>query len=171
MFIKSQFNKAFTLVELIISIILLGLIVTFLYTAVGDLQKSNSIFSEREKTEGKKEQIINLIYDDIFGAYDLNISGLKQSKIDMTTSNSLFDISHPYVSWLVSKDENRLLRVESTKKFKNVSVNDINLYHIMQIEKDCEVFKIYQSNKKNLILIHIKFKDKEPIIYEFFKPL
>ncbi len=174
MFIKStsETKKAFTLIELIISIILLGLIVTFLYSSIANLQKSNTIFSKKDKASAKELKILSLIYDDIFEAVELNITKQKPfDTIDLMSKNSLFDIEYPYITWLVSKDDNYLLRIESTKKFKNVSSEDINLFHITKIESDCEAFQIFQSNKKENILLYIKFKDKKPIIYEFFKPL
>ena len=42
----TKLRNAFTLVELVISIFLLGLIVNFLYSAISNLQKSNKIFNE-----------------------------------------------------------------------------------------------------------------------------
>jgi hypothetical protein len=87
------------------------------------------------------------------------------------TSNSIYDIEHPYVSWLVSHEKNTLLRVESVNPFTKMTSDNVNLYHITQIKEDCEKFKIYQSKDRDNILIHIKFKDKEPLVYEFFKPM
>jgi hypothetical protein len=45
------------------------------------------------------------------------------------------------------------------------------MYHISKAGEDCERFNIYKSKDQNNILIHIKFKDKEPLVYEFFKPM
>ncbi len=163
-------KRAFTLVELIISVILLGLIVNFLYTSVSNLQKSNILLANLSKESQKKEQIINLLYSDILLATDINITGRKNSTLKLQTKNSIFDIEYPYVAWLISKDNMTLLRVESIKKLDDKSVENRDLYHISVVKEGCERFMIYNSKDKKNILVHIKFKDEEPILFEFYKP-
>ena len=163
-------KKAFSLVELIISIVLLAIIATFLYSTVSNLEKTNRIFAANEKALNKREKVIDLLYDDIFTANTLTLSGFEYSLASMQTNNSLFDIAAPYVTWLVSKDKNTLLRFESIKEFKNINSQNVDYYHVSKVGENCEIFKIYQSKKKDSILIHLKFKDEEPLIYEFAKP-
>jgi prepilin-type N-terminal cleavage/methylation domain-containing protein len=164
-------KKAFTLIELLVSIFLLGLIVNFLYTAIANLQKTNTIFSQKSKTMMNEQKLLDLLYDDIFLAETIQIEGFKNSFIELTTSNSLFDIQHPNVAWLIGKKEDTLLRFESTLPFSSMTSDNTNLFHISKAGENCEKFHIYQSKDKNNILIHIKFKDKEPLVYEFFKPM
>jgi prepilin-type N-terminal cleavage/methylation domain-containing protein len=166
-----RYRAAFSLVELIISVVLLGIIVTFLYSTVSTLQQTNKIFSENERNLNKKEKVIELLYDDLFGANDLQLSGFKYSLASMQTTNSIYNIANPYVTWLVSKENNTLLRFESIKKFSNINSQNNYYYHISKVAENCEIFKIYQSKKKEHILIHIQLKGEEPIIYEFAKPL
>lgn len=167
----SSNKRAFSLVELIISIVLLGIIVIFLYSTVSNLEKTNKIFAANEKALSEKEKVVDLLYDDIFAANSLELRGIEYSLASMQTSNSLYDISKPYVTWLVSREKNTLLRFESTKEFKNINSQNSDYFHISKVREDCEVFKVYQSKKKENVLIHLKFKDQEPIIYEFAKPL
>jgi len=164
-------RKAFSLVELIISVVLLGIIVVFLYSTVSNLQKTNEIFAANEKALSKKEKVVDMLYEDIFTANTLTIEGLEYSLVSMQTANTLYNIAQPYVTWLVSKEKNTLLRFESIKKFKNINSNNADYYHISKVGENCEIFKVYQSTKKDNILVHIKFKDQTPIIYEFSKPL
>ncbi len=164
-------RKAFSLIELLVSIFLLGLIVNFLYSAIGNLQKTNILFNQKSQELQNEQKLLDLLYDDIFLASRLQITGSKNSTINLLTSNSIYDIEHPYVSWLISREKNMLLRVESTKSFTKMTADNVNFFHITQIKEDCERFKIYQSKDKTNILIHIKFKDKEPLVYEFFKPM
>lgn len=164
-------KKAFSLVELIISIVLLGIIVTFLYSTISNLEKTNRIFASNEKKLSDKEKIVDLLYNDIFTANTLELKGFENSLVSMQTSNSLFDIAKPFVTWLVVRDKNTLLRFESIKEFKNINSQNSDYFHISKVGENCEVFKIYQSHKKENILIHLKFKDQEPMVYEFSKPL
>lgn len=164
-------KKAFTLIELLVSIFLLGLIVNFLYSAISNLQKTNIIFDQKSKTMLNKQKLLDLLYDDIFLSETIKIEGFKNSSIELLTSNSIFDIEQPNVAWIVSKENDTLLRFESTQAFSTMTSDNSNLYHISKAGEDCERFHIYQSKDKDNILIHIKFKDKEPLIYEFFKPM
>lgn len=164
-------KRAFTLIELLVSIFLLGLIVNFLYTAIANLQKTNTMFSKKSKTMMNDQKLLDLLYDDIFLADILKIEGFKNSTIELVTSNSLFEIQHPHVAWVLSKEKDTLLRFESTKAFSSMTSDNTNLFHISKVGEDCERFNVYQSKDKNNILLHVKFKDKEPLIYEFFKPM
>jgi prepilin-type N-terminal cleavage/methylation domain-containing protein len=164
-------KAAFSLVELIISVVLLGIIVTFLYSTVSTLQQTNKIFSHNEQLLSKKEKVIELLYDDLFSANNLQLRGFDYSLASMQTTNSIYDIAQPYVTWLVSKEGNTLLRFESIKKFENINSQNNYYYHISKVGENCDIFKIYQSKKKDHILIHLQFKNEEPIIYEFAKPL
>ncbi len=164
-------KKAFTLIELLISVFLLGLIVNFLYSAVANLQKTNLIFYDKSTQLQKKQKLLDLIYDDIFLAKSIKISGVKNSFLDIQTSNSIYDIEYPYVSWVLSKKNDTLMRFESVLKFQDMTSDNNHLYHITQIGQNCERFHIYQSKDKNNILIDIKFKDQERLVYEFFKPM
>ncbi len=166
-------RSAFTLVELVLSIFLLGLIVSFLYSAVSNLQKTNSIFASNAKTLTQRDQIIELLYDDIFQANpkDFKITKIENSMVSMQTKNSLYDMEKPYVTWLVAKEKSTLLRFESTKEFKSINSNNNYYYHITKVSENCETFRVYQSKNKENMLINIKIKDQDPIVYEFYKPM
>lgn len=164
-------RNAFTLVELIISIFLLGIIVTLLYNAVDNLQKSNILLNKKVTEFSSNERLLTLLYDDIFTAHDLNITGQTMSTISMQTTNSLFEIESPYVTWVVSKKEDTLLRFESILPFTQMTADNNHLYHISKVGENCEHFHFYQSKDKNTLLMYIQFKENEPIIYSFFKPL
>lgn len=164
-------KKGFTLVELIVSIMLLSIIAIFLYSTVSNLQKQNKMFSKLQHRVQKKEKIIDLLYDDIFESDELNITNKEFSLINIKTKSTIFNISHPYVTWLVSRDKNTLLRFESILPFDRLNSQNSYYYHISKVGENCEKFQIYQSSKKNKILTYIKFKEKKPMIYEFAKPL
>lgn len=164
-------KSAFSLIELVISIFLLGLIVTFLYTAVGNLQISNKIFEEKEAESNKREKLIKALYDDLFHASSVEISGSEMSKVDIITTNSFYNIQSPNVVWLVSKQNNSLLRLESSKPLKTYTFEERYATHISKVGEKCEIFQVYQSNNKDKFLLHIQFENEKPVIYEFYKPM
>jgi prepilin-type N-terminal cleavage/methylation domain-containing protein len=162
-------RNGFTLVELVISIFLLGIISIFLYTTISNLQKSNELYKNSLEKIVKRGEIRDLLEDDIFLSKDLNLT-LKENTIAlMRTKNSLFDITMPYIAWGVFKDDDTLLRVESKLPFIKKDSTTSNYYHTSVIGKNCKKFLIYQSNDKKSILVYIKFKDEDPIVYEFPK--
>ncbi len=164
-------RPAFTLIELVLTIFLLGLIVYFLYGAVADMQRSNEIFAKRSRSAFYNQRILSMLQKDLFFATKLSISGHENSFVTMQTNNSLFDIDAPYVAWMVKPDLKKLVRFESTLPFSKMNAKNNPYYHVSIIPKRCQVFKIYQSKKRDNILIYLKFEGQKPLIYEFFKPL
>ena len=164
-------RDAFTLIELVLSIFLLGIIVYFLYGAVASLQKSNTIFAERSRSAFYDQKVLSMLQKDLFFATQLSIGGHENSIVQMQTNNSLYDIDAPYVTWLLKPDLKKLVRFESTLPFARMDAKNSPYYHMSIIPKTCELFKIYQSRKKEHILIYIKFKGEDPLLYEFYKPM
>ena len=169
--IQHKQRSAFTLIELILSIFLLGIIVYFLYAAVTNLQKSNQIFFKKSQSAFYNQKILSMMQKDLFFATKLQLDGHESTFANMQTTNSLFDIDYPYVTWLIKPDLKKLVRFESTLPFSEMNARNNAYYHMSIIPKECELFKIYQSKKKENLLIYIKFKGEEPLVYEFFKPL
>ena len=112
-----------------------------------------------------------MMQKDLFFALNLKLEGHENSFADMQTTNSLFDIDYPYVTWFIKPDLKKLVRFESTLPFRKMTARNNAYYHMSIIPKECEVFKIYQSKKKDNLLIYIQFKGEEPLVYEFYKPL
>jgi prepilin-type N-terminal cleavage/methylation domain-containing protein len=164
-------HRAFTLIELVISVFLLGIIVYFLYGAVASLQRSNVIFGKRSQSAFYDQKILSMLQKDLFFAKTMTLSGHENTFVQMQTNNSMYDIDAPYVVWMLKPDLKKLVRFESTLPFTKMNAKNSPLYHMSIIPKRCEKFKIYQSKKKENILIYIKFKGEDPLVYEFYKPM
>ena len=161
-------KRAFTLVELIISVILLGIVVALLYESLQNTQKTNQIFMQKKEQSDKEKKILKVLYEDILEADEIRITGGKKYKaVELKTNNSLFDIIKPQVIWFVSKYDDTLVRVESTKL--PLTYENRFTSHICKVAKNCEVFNVYKSNKKDKILLYLSFKGQKPVIYEFYK--
>ena len=166
-----QKRQGFTLIELVISIFLLGIIVYFLYGAVASLQKSNTIFAKRSQSAFYDQKVLAMLQKDLFFATKLSLNGHENTLVQMQTNNSLYDIDAPYVTWMLKPDLKKLVRFESTLPFSKMNAKNSPFYHMSIIPKRCEMFKIYQSKRKENLLIYIKFKGEEPLMYEFYKPM
>ena len=166
-------RRAFTLIELVLSIFLLGIIVYFLYSAVANLQKSNKLFLKKSQSAFFNQRLLSMLQRDLFFATKLSVSDTNResSFVNMQTANTMFDIDYPYVTWFIKPDLKKLVRFESTLPFAKMNAQNSAWYHMSIIPKQCEVFKVYQSKQKAQLLIYLKFKGEEPLVYEFFKPM
>lgn len=168
---RSLKRSAFTLIELILSIFLLGIIVYFLYASVASLQKSNTIFFKESQRAFYNQKVLSMLQKDLFFATKMQLEGHENTLANLQTHNTMFDINAPYVSWMIKPDLKKLVRFESTLPFTEMNAKNSPSYHMSIIPKKCDKFRIYQSKKRENILIYIKFEGEEPLIYEFYKPM
>ena len=161
--IKTKYTQAFTLLEVLISIGLLGIIIVALFSTVSMMKDSNSqLLGYLEKAK-KITKATKVLYLDIISS-DGNITIKKDefSRLCMEeTKNSLYALPLAKVCWLVLKKDNTLVRVEGnnyhlpTKQEEKVEVNPVM--------KHVELFDVY--HKKDKVLVFLKQTGKEPITF------
>lgn len=159
-------KKAFTLIELMISILLLALIVTFLYQSVAQLQRSNQQFLKKSEENSAREALLKLLYNDFINA----ISVEKQNEsphfdvISLQTQNSLHNMSQPYVSYRVYHDE-VLRRVESpTEKIDFINMH----FRFNDMIKGVKELRLYES--KGHHLLYLKAEGIDDIYLDLLPP-
>ena len=165
-------RRSFTLIELLISIGLLSLIIIFLYNSLNTLRRSNSFYEINLKKDESRHKIFNTIYFDLLRA-DAKTIGIKagyEKNFDILTLrslNSLHNLERPYITYVVSRSENTLIRIESLFPIKlPLSYELENSVKIDKIAKEFELFKFFQDTKKENVLISLKHKKIEPILFE-----
>ena len=160
-------RKAFTLVELMISVLLLSLIVTFLYQSVAQLQTSNMQFLDKTEKLQKRENLLNIFYNDFMNATSIEWydKGNEFDVIIMQTNNSFHNMSKPYVLYKVYRDESKLMRIESPVE-KIDFLN--NTFRFNDIIEDVKLFKVYEQ--KGHYLIYLNAKDMEDIYLDLLPP-
>lgn len=160
-------RRAFTLIELIISITILSVIMIFLYQSYSSLNSSNKIYMDESKKIKDIEEIKKIIFLDLslklHGGYDILNQDPKEDIVFFQSSNSIHKRYDPYVAY-IAKDS-KLYRLESLKKFEHYPL-DNDMYFDIDELGDIESFRIYRSNneEKELFLVHVDFKDKKEII-------
>ncbi len=111
---KSKGNSAFTLIEVLISIALLGLLLTGLYSMLDTQRLNNKKLYEYLQKAMSRDKAVMVLYNDILQS-DGNIT-IKHNDFDNicieSTENSLYALGVAKVCWIVSKEGNNLIRLE-----------------------------------------------------------
>ena len=156
-------RPAFTIIEVLIAIALMGIILPALYEAVALLRDSNThLFSYLEKAK-KVTQATDTLYLDLVSS-DGNITIEKNDFSSVcieNTKNSLYSLSVAKVCWLVLKKENTLVRVEGYGY--TLPIDTEEKVEVDTIMKNVELFDLYYQKDKILVLL--QEKAKEPISF------
>ena len=156
-------RPAFTLVEVLISIALLGIILPALYQSVDLLRDSNSHLFEYLKKAKKSTLATDTLYLDIVSS-DGNISIQKDeySRVCIEqTKNSLYALSVAKVCWLVLKKDKTLVRVEGNSYKLPLGLEE--RVEVNPVMKNVEIFDAY--HEKDKILVLLQQYAKEPISF------
>lgn len=160
-------RKAFTLVELMISVLLLSLIVTFLYQSVAQLQTSNMQFLKKTDQLKVRESLLELLYNDFINASFVQWIERENDYdvILMQTNNSFHDMSQPFVMYKVYKEDAHLKRIESP--VEKTDFNN-NIFRFNDIIENVKSFKVYEN--KGHYLIYVKADEIEDIYLDILPP-
>jgi len=156
-------RPAFTLIEVLIAIALLGIILPALYQSVDLLRDSNSHLFEYLEKAKKVTRATDTLYLDMVSA-DGNISIQKDeySRVCIEqTKNSLYALPVAKVCWLVLKKDKTLVRVEGNNYKLPLGLEE--RVEVNPIMKNVEVFDVYYEKEKILVLL--QQKAQEPISF------
>ncbi|MEA3433796.1 MAG: prepilin-type N-terminal cleavage/methylation domain-containing protein [Campylobacterota bacterium] len=156
-------RKAFTLMEVLVSIALLGIILPALYQSVDMLRDSNQHLLEYLEKAKKVSKATQTLYLDILSS-DGNITIKKDefTRLCMEqTKNSLYALPIAKVCWVVLKKDNTLVRIEGNAY--DLPLGSEERVEISPIMKEVEVFDVY--HQKDKILVLLQQQAKEPISF------
>jgi len=160
-------KKAFTLIELIISIVILSIMMVFLFESYSQLNRSNEIFVDESENISRVELLKKTLYLDLTTALKKSVLIINQDKqtdiLFLQTSNSIHKRINPYVAYIF-KDK-KLYRLESLKKMSEYPLVSDSEFVADELG-NVKIFRIYKSNnsKQELYLLHIQFENEEEIL-------
>ena len=113
---KGNTRTAFTLIEMLIAILLTALVFTYLYATLDTVRNDNGRYRQSVAEVTHAQRIYGLLSQDLTQLRSpvriVHEAGF--DRIDFTTDHSLYGIPRPWVHWYVSRNENALIRLEST---------------------------------------------------------
>jgi len=156
-------KKAFTLIEMLISISLLSVITIFLYQTYASLQSSNRFYGEELSEASREQKLRKTIYLDLA----LSVPGsIKLINIDKNSDVIIMQSSHsvhrrimPYTAYMLKNS--RLLRIESSQELfyplsgeEEMVIDDLS---------ELKIFRVFQ--KENAFLVHLEKKDEKMMLF------
>lgn len=161
-----QQRKAFTLIEVLISIALMGIIVVALFSVVKTLRVSNE--NLLHYLEGTKQENLGseVMFRDI-AASDGNLTIVKEDQARLCinkTTNSLFGLAMAKVCWVVLKEDNSLIRIEGNDYQLPTRYED--RVEVVRVMPNIELFDIYHNKNEGKVLVVLKQNNvKKPIAF------
>lgn len=156
-------RRAFTLLEVLISITLLSLVLMALYKSTDLLHRSNQHLYHHLEQAANSIKGVQTLYMDILQA-DHNITVNQEKEFHQliieNTGHSLYGLPRAKVAWLVYKDDNTLLRVEGSEY--SLPLKNEEKVEVDPILKDMEIFQVYKSKNKDKILVLLQVKGSDP---------
>ena len=164
-------KKAFTLVEVLISITLFSIILLFMYKTLDMTNFSNKLFEDKIEKNMLQNSMKQILIEDILEASSvLNLDETAEFLLLEIQSNNMYhDVFYKYIYYLVSREKN-LLRIESLNKinFKNLTHESLENAYVDLLLKNIEIFSLatFSKNysKNNAVTILLKQKNTKKIL-------
>lgn len=157
-------RKAFTLIEMMISISILSIMMIYLYKTNSSVNQSN-IFYEREVNKLnhltlKKRVLFLDISLSLYQQISIVHIDKESDILFLQTTNSLHRRVNPFVVYIVKNE--KLYRLESLKKltypFSDADKFDVDCFG------DIDIFRVYKQKKKETFFADLKFKNSDKIL-------
>lgn len=165
-------KKAFTLIEVIVSVMLFSLIILVMFGSIDNLRQQHNFYEIKETKLTEKNRLVSLLRSDFDRATSITLNTDTDNRYTIASisgsNHSLYGIFEPYVTWLVLKEERRLIRIESPYPI-TLPIPEEALYqtHVDSAWSECERFRIYESAKHRLITF--SFENESPVLIEVTK--
>ncbi|MDR2635291.1 MAG: prepilin-type N-terminal cleavage/methylation domain-containing protein [Campylobacteraceae bacterium] len=155
-------KRAFTLLEVIISIAIFALIAVYMYQSINVVTIGNSFYERKYTDDERTDKVRRLFYNDLFLQTDVYANAAINQNGDfdifyLHTKNSIHAMTSPYVAYFVN--DGALFRVES--KAREIMPPNYQVAERIKVDKlfdNVTLFRIYEN--QNSYLISYYYDDK-----------
>jgi len=158
-----KLSPAFTLIEILISTMLLSIVLIGLYSVLDTQRRSVSNIKTHLDKSMDYDRAIMVLYHDILQS-DGNLT-IKKGERDTicinSTTNSLYELGLAKVCWLVLKDKDTLARVEGNDYKLPLGLED--KVEINRVLEGVRVFEV--SRDKDKVFVYAQQLKKEPYTF------
>lgn len=167
-------KKAFTLLELVISITIFMIILTVLYKVLDETKFVNKNFSKHLQEHKNSNRVYKIFLEDIAESQGkINVIRDKNQNylVKFKSFNTYHNPFYNNITYLLTL-KNNLIRIESKEAFDEKKINQnffINSY-LDILKKDIKKFEVFRNtNKDDRILFSIINKKGEKDLFSTFK--
>jgi len=144
-------RRAFTLIELMVSIALTVIVVLFLYKALATQEISNKVLAKNAASLHQTDQIFDLLYRDFLESNETKIATTFNKDYNilyLSTRNSLHDIPVAHVVYYVNAKDKTLVRLESAYPIKlPVDLEKIKYIFADPLVKKITKFRMFYTRR------------------------
>ena len=158
-------KKAFTLLELLISITLFMIIVVFLYKTLDQTKHSNNLFSNKQEILKESNHLHNIFLEDIAEISSVSLPFHDKNKnviVKINTYNTYHNAFFNNVTYLINSSK-ELIRIESKTVFEHLQPIEEAFFNDAFIDvllEDVEYFDVENSGNNYVFVIKQKNKDR-----------
>jgi len=160
-----EMRRGFTLLEVLIAVILMGLIIPALFKATELLRRSNVQMQDHLKEVEKENRAYKVFFKD-FAASDGNIT-LHRDDFDaicaLKTEHSLYNLVQPSVCWVVLRQSHMLVRIEG--EGLRYPLNQTSRQENFYADALFPVSAFRVEYRKSNLFVFIEKKNKAPVTF------
>ncbi len=167
-------KKAFTLLEVVISVTILLLIMVVLYKVLDDTKVLNKKFTSVLKEDRNSNELYKILIEDISESKSQEIGKFRRAYIlKLKSFNTYHNAFYINITYLLTREKN-LVRIESKDEFdRNKLLKDSYYFdnffknaYIDILKSDIRSFKVFRKNDKILFSI-LNNKNSEELFTAF----
>ncbi len=158
-------RRAFTLIEILISISLLSLVLIGLYESL-DIQRSSNkhLYNYLQKSLSQDRAVMVLFNDLIKSDGNLSIKDGEFDRLCLnSTSNSLYGLPVAKVCWVVAKEKNTLVRVEGGDF--SLPLKEDDRVEVDRVVKNVKLFDLTYDEKLGKVLVALEVANSKPFLF------
>lgn len=164
-------KKAFTLIEIIVSIGLFSIVILFLYETFDMTKNTDKFYNKKleditKSNHIKKTLFLDFMQKDQNSTIDIAIDRENNNIVQVQTTNYYHNPFFTNITYLVTKEKN-LLRVESLDKFNKQKLNDqfFDNAYIDILDKNITKFKASKNNEN--VFFYILKENGDKILFNY----